>query len=137
MIIIYLLSGIGGNIFSLACNTTITPRVGASTALYGIIGLILGYIIINWNGFDLVGFQMKCQICCSGFMIIIFIFIWTPSTYDGIDYLGHLGGFLTGLWCTAIHNTIIDTIRERIFRIVFASLLGIQLLICFLVVFLT
>ena len=48
-LIIYLISGICGNIFSLVCNpSNDTVRAGASTALYGIIGVIFGYIVINW-----------------------------------------------------------------------------------------
>jgi membrane associated rhomboid family serine protease len=110
-------SGIAGNVFSSLINPG-AVKVGASTALFGIIGLIMGYIIINWSGFDLLGPMMKCQIWCTGFMIIIFIFIFTPSTSSttgstgtSIDYFGHLGGFMAGLWLSSIHETIIQTTR--------------------------
>lgn len=110
-LVIYLLSGIGGNIFSALVSPS-GVKAGASTALYGIIGVIIGYIVINWNGLDLVGQQMKCQIFCSGFMVIIFIFIFTPtSSNSSIDYMGHLGGFLSGLWLSGIHDTIINQKR--------------------------
>ena len=72
-LIIYLVSGIAGNLFSSLLNPG-TVKVGASTALYGVIGVILAYIFINWNGLDLVGPVMKCQVWCTGFMIIIFMF---------------------------------------------------------------
>lgn len=78
-LIIYLLSGIGGNIFS-ALIDPIPIKAGASTALFGIIGVIIGYIIINWNGLDMIGQAMKCQIWCTGLMIVVFIFIFTPSS---------------------------------------------------------
>lgn len=58
-LVVYLVSGIAGNIFSLAVNSSgddfFTVKAGASTSLHGMIGLILGYLIINWNGLDLVG----------------------------------------------------------------------------------
>lgn len=109
-------------------------KAGASTALFGIIGVILGYVIINWSGLDLVGPQMKCQIFCNALLIIMFTFIFTPaSNGSGVDYMGHLGGFLAGLWMTSIGTTIINTKRENILRIVFGSLMVVQLLICFVV----
>jgi rhomboid protease GluP len=135
-LIIYLITGICGNIFSLVCSPD-GIKAGASTALFGIIGVIVGYVIINWNGLDLVGPAMKCQIWCTSLMIIIFIFIFTPSSSDsGIDYYGHLGGFLAGIWVSAIHEPIVSFTREKIFRGVFISLLVTQIAICFLVFYL-
>lgn len=111
-LIIYLVCGICGNIFSVLCSAT-GVKAGASTALFGIIGIIIGYIIINWNGLDLIGPAMKCQIWCTALLIIIFIFIFTPSSSEGlsIDYYGHLGGFLAGVWISAIHKPIINETR--------------------------
>ena len=129
-LIIYLVSGIAGNIFSVLLNPG-SVKAGASTALYGVIGIIIGYIIINWNGLDLVGPAMKCQIWCTGLMIIIFIFIFTPSNSGSIDYFGHLGGFMAGLWLSSIHQTIIHTAYEKWVRIVFFCLLLIQLGVSF------
>ena len=54
----FLLCGIGGNIFTLAVNPedfATDIMGGASTALYGMIGVILGYLIINWSGLRLIG----------------------------------------------------------------------------------
>jgi rhomboid protease GluP len=111
-LIIYLVCGISGNIFSVLCSPA-GVKAGASTALFGIIGIIIGYIIINWNGLDLVGAAMKCQIWCTALLIIVFIFIFTPSSSEGlsIDYYGHLGGFLAGVWISAIHTPIINETR--------------------------
>jgi len=107
-LIIYILSGIGGNIFSdVTQPNNDAIKAGASTALYGIIGIIIGYIIINWRGLSVVGSLLKCQLVCIGMVIIMFIFIFTPGT-SNIDYLGHLGGFLTGLWLISINPTILD-----------------------------
>jgi membrane associated rhomboid family serine protease len=55
---------------------------------------------------------MKCQIWCTAFLIIIFIFIFTPSSASSnIDYYGHLGGFLAGVWLSAIQDSIINERR--------------------------
>jgi rhomboid protease GluP len=135
-LIIYLISGIAGNIFSSLINPG-PVKAGASTALYGIIGLIIGYIIINWSGLDLIGPVLKCQVWCTGFMIIIFIFIFTPGNTEGVDFFGHLGGFMAGLWLSCIHQTIVNTTREKAIRIVFGCLLFIQLLLCFVLFYTT
>jgi membrane associated rhomboid family serine protease len=101
-----LISGIGGNIFSNLTDPSDTiVKAGASTSLYGIIGAILGYIVINWKGFDVIGRLLKCQLVCISIIIVLFIFVLTPYS-DNIDYLGHLGGFITGFTLTAIHTTI-------------------------------
>lgn len=103
---IYIISGIGGNIFSCLTNPSDTIiKAGASTSLYGIIGTIIGYLILNWKGLDVVGRLLKCQLIFIAIMIIMFIFVLTPYG-DNIDYMGHLGGFLTGLTICAIHRTI-------------------------------
>ncbi len=73
--------------------------------------MIIGYVIINWNGLDLVGKMMKCQIFCTTVMIIVFILIFTSASSSNIDYYGHLGGFMCGLGISSIHQSIIDSKR--------------------------
>lgn len=105
--VIYIVSGIGGNIFSVLIQPN-DIKAGASTSLYGIIGFILGYMVINWKGLAVIGPILKCQLFCISLMIIFFIFFFTPEMDTNVDYYGHLGGFLTGFWLTSIHETIID-----------------------------
>ncbi len=102
------MSGIGGNIFSdLTNGSDNIVKVGASTCLYGIIGAIIGYIILNWRGLNLIGRILKCQLIFIAVIIILFIFVLTPYS-SNVDYMGHLGGFLTGLTLCAIHPTIVN-----------------------------
>lgn len=119
---IYIISGIGGNIFSILVNPSDTiVKAGASTSLYGIIGTIFGYIIINWRGLDIIGRLLKCQLVFVAIMIVMFIFVLTPYS-DNIDYMGHLGGFLTGLTICAIHSTIRNDKREKIMRVIMLTI---------------
>lgn len=110
-LIVYLVSGIAGNIFSLAVDPSngafYTIKAGASTSLHGMIGIVLGYIIINWTGLRNVGEGLRCSILCMFFFLIIFTIIFTPSGRN-IDYYGHLGGFLAGIWLAAIHEPLIN-----------------------------
>lgn len=137
-LIIYLLSGVVANVFSVLVNKRDGVRAGASTSLYGIIGVIVGYILINWKGLDLLGPILKCQVWCNAMMIILFIIVFTPAEVDGnIDWFGHLGGFLAGLFLSSIGTTILDNTRERVWRVVLGSLYVIMALVCFLVFYLT
>lgn len=100
--VIYVLSGIGGNIFSALVDSN-NVKAGASTSLYGIIGVILGYLIINWKGLDLIGPLLKYQLCCTSVMIIAFIFFFSIIGTSNVDAFGHLGGFLTGFFLSSIN----------------------------------
>ena len=103
---IYLLSGIGGNIFSDLVNpSNMIVKAGASTSLFGIIGTILGYLILNWRGLDLIGKFLKCQLIFLSLIIILFILILTPFNQN-IDTYGHIGGFIIGMTICAIQPTI-------------------------------
>ena len=107
-LIIYLLSGIGGNIFSDLINpSNMIVKAGASTSLFGIIGTILGYLILNWKGLDVIGKMLKCQLIFLSMIIILFILILTPFNRN-IDTYGHIGGFIIGLFICAIQPTIIN-----------------------------
>jgi rhomboid protease GluP len=47
MATLYLVSSISGNLFS--CLVTDSVSVGASTAIFGLLASLLGYLIINWD----------------------------------------------------------------------------------------
>lgn len=110
-IAIYLLAGISGNLVSIA----IVPepiKAGASTALFGIVGLMLGYLILNWRALSYINGSAKAQFYCSAIMILVFLLMFTPSTNDSsVDHLGHFGGFLAGVWLAAIPPTLLNAPR--------------------------
>lgn len=64
------------------------------------------------------------------FFLLLFVLIFTPFG-SNIDYYGHLGGFLAGIWLAAVHQTLIEETREKVIRVVFGVLLAIQLTACF------
>ena len=134
-IIIYIVSAIAGNIFSALCNTT-NIKAGASTCLYGILGVMIGYIIINWSGLNKIGPILKCQLVCVCIMLIVFTILFTSVGPNNIDYFGHLGGFLAGLWCSGINHTIDNQNCERNFRVIAIVMLILQLAICFILFYL-
>ena len=44
---LYIMSGFGGILFSAVCSDILS--MGASTAVYGLIGSYLAFVILNWN----------------------------------------------------------------------------------------
>ena len=102
-LLVYLLSGIAANVFSVLVSSA-NVKAGASTALYGIIGVIMGYVVINWRGLDLIGPMLKCQVYCTAMMIIFIIVMFTPSAIQGsVDVAGHIGGAIAGLFLSCVH----------------------------------
>ena len=46
-LVLYILSGIGGVLFSAMCDNSLS--CGASTSIYGLIGSYASFLIINWS----------------------------------------------------------------------------------------
>lgn len=136
-ILFYLLSGIMGNIFSDVITTNpFNMAAGASTAIYGMLGVLLGYMIINWDGLAFMPAAFRCRTLLLLILMLVFSVFFVDSQSQTIDYYGHLGGLLGGLWLSGIPPSIIDTTKERILRGVAISLFVVQALICFLIFYL-
>ena len=89
--ILYLLSNICGGMFS--CVMSSSPGVGASVAIFGILGGYFGFTIINWN------YIKNNMNYLMNLFFIILIVIMNASYGLGseiIDNFGHLGGLLYG-----------------------------------------
>lgn len=88
VITIYLLSGIGGTLISAIVNPNIVAA-GASTAISGLIGAMLGMIALpSINGFN------KAGIINYGFQMLVLNTIGAIGT--NVDIAGHTGGALVG-----------------------------------------
>ncbi|EGR29263.1 rhomboid family protein, putative [Ichthyophthirius multifiliis] len=98
VIIIYILSGIGGNLFTDMFSSVIIISAGASTSLMGMLALFVSYMVLNWKSLEFTG-QLRCMFVCITTIIIIWVFLLSSgfSTKSGVDNFGHLGGFITGL----------------------------------------
>ncbi len=51
MLILFLISGVIGNTFSVAVKPDVNS-LGSSTGIFGIMGCALGFLIYNWNNLD-------------------------------------------------------------------------------------
>lgn len=98
-LVIYILSGLGGNILSSWWDIRLADyaiSAGASGAIFGIIGALLYVVIRNrgWNG-DISG---------RGIVFMIFITLYYGYSSGGVDNMAHIGGLATGfLLCVLLY----------------------------------
>lgn len=99
MIFLYTASGIGGNLLSSVCNPA-AYGVGASTAVFGLVGFYISYLFTNWS-------SMQRARGGAGQQIFLIVFVSTlillnlnigPNQDTKVDNWGHLGGLITGIF---------------------------------------
>ena len=92
MLIIYIISGLYGNFVSLSFNTT-TISVGASGAIFGLIGsiFVIMYLSKNFNK------KMIGQLLIALVVLIVFSLFMS-----NINIMAQLGGFISGVLITLI-----------------------------------
>ena len=121
--LIYLLSNIGGGIFS--CLISDNPGVGASVAIFGILGAYISFNIINWNYLDSVMGSMN-KFCNLIFMImIVFINISYGFNNSMIDNWGHLGGLIFGIFLGFVFVTVYNENDGLLFKANVWKIIGI------------
>lgn len=105
--LLYMLSGIGGGIFSVI-NAVLSQEfytaVGASGAIFGLIGAMLVLVIINDGHYE--GISIKRMV----FAIVYMVYSGMQS--EGIDNAAHFGGLVFGILIMAAMY-VIETNRWR------------------------
>lgn len=96
-LLIYLLSGIGGNLFSALVSDNLS--VGASTCIMGLLGGHLAFLILNWDALRPLGF-LRCQMVFLLSVVILMNLLIGLGSPSLIDNFGHFGGFLVGLFAS-------------------------------------
>lgn len=107
---VYIVSGIGGVLMSALINDNIS--VGASTALFGITGGLLAFIIVNWVAMETMK-EMRCCIMCFVIILLVINVMFGLSSTKNIDNYGHLGGFVTGLPFSMAIMPVLQTSMRR------------------------
>lgn len=92
MLGIYLISGLFGNFASLSFNIS-TISVGASGAIFGLIGAILTMMYLSKT------FNKKMII---QLLVVVLILIFVSLFMSNINLMAHLGGFIGGILMTLI-----------------------------------
>lgn len=106
--IIYLLSGIGGNLFSAFCEIIASRYVvsaGASGAVFGLTGALLVLVLFHKGKLEEIRWQ--------GVVIMILLSIYNGFTADNINNAAHIGGLVIGIIGTFIVSVIIAIGRKN------------------------
>ena len=108
-LVLYLVSGIGANVFSMLYNIEESWNVvsaGASGAIFGVIGVLLYAVSVNRGRLeDLSSRQLVIMIVCS---------LYFGFTSTGVDNVAHISGLLIGIFMGLILYRRPKK-RERIF----------------------
>ncbi|MBP9892040.1 MAG: rhomboid family intramembrane serine protease [Planctomycetes bacterium] len=92
-LLIYFTALLGGSALSLALSDPNTAMLGASGAIFGLFGALLGYLFSrtgSWQGVWSTPYGRQ--------LIIVLALNVVISLMPGISLLGHLGGFVPGLF---------------------------------------
>jgi membrane associated rhomboid family serine protease len=87
--LVYLLSGVGGSVLSVLFIKNGGVSVGASGALFGLLGAMLSELITNWTIYT-------NRIAAMANLLIIAAINLAIGILPHVDNFAHIGGFLTG-----------------------------------------
>lgn len=117
-IIIYLLSGLMGNLFTYAFGSVNSVSAGASTSLYGLLGLAIGMMVTYRDDHILHSFG-------ASFVSVVAINLLYSFIMPKVGVLGHLGGFIGGFILAGIFPVInreLKSMRVSLFIIILLAL---------------
>lgn len=83
MLTIYLLSLVGASVAVLMLSAPVTLTVGASGAVYGLMGALLATF-------------RRLKLSLQPLVVVLAINVFITFTYPGLSWQGHLGGFVIG-----------------------------------------
>lgn len=93
-ILIYLISGIGGNVISLCfsgLDTSYKISAGASGAIFGLMGALLYVVLLSRN--------YTGRISSGGMIVMVVLSVYLGLSDDSVDSFAHLGGVACGFVC--------------------------------------
>ena len=96
-LIIYLVSGIAGNILSMYMNIIHDEQVvsaGASGAIFGLMGALVYVVIVNRGRLG--------RLSGRGMLILVFLSLYFGLTSSGVDNCAHIGGLISGFLLAVI-----------------------------------
>lgn len=96
-LLVYLLSGVGGNLLSLAFGKDNSIGAGASTALFGLFGAVIALGLRHRDN-PAIAYVARQALILAILNLGIDLFL------PGIDTLGHLGGLISGFLLAFIFN---------------------------------
>ena len=96
-LLIYFISGIGGNLCSLYWNVSHGEQVisaGASGAIFGLMGALLYIVAVNRGRLG--------RLSGRGMLIMVALSLYFGLTSSGVDNSAHIGGLIGGILITVL-----------------------------------
>ena len=96
-LLIYFISGIGGNLCSLYWNVSHGEQIisaGASGAIFGLMGALLYIVAVNRGRLG--------RLSGRGMLIMVALSLYFGLTSSGVDNSAHIGGLICGILITAL-----------------------------------
>ena len=96
-LLIYFISGIGGNLYSLYWNVSHGEQVisaGASGAIFGLMGALLYIVAVNRGRLG--------RLSGRGMLIMVALSLYFGLTSSGVDNSAHIGGLICGILITVL-----------------------------------
>ncbi len=96
-LLIYFISGIGGNLCSLYWNVSHGEQVisaGASGAIFGLMGALLYIVAVNRGRLG--------RLSGRGMLIMVALSLYFGMTSSGVDNSAHIGGLIWGILITVL-----------------------------------
>lgn len=119
--VVYVVTGFCGSLLSLLDVNSIT--LGASGAIFGLIGLIVGNLIRKNTYSPGLPIKMSSLYPSLAWLVLSF-------GIGGVSFLGHLGGFLSGV----VLGMIIQTANDFEFNTLKNKLINVSFIICAILV---
>ena len=91
LLIIYLISGIGGNLLSLyreIATETYAVSAGASGAIFGLMGALFYVVVANRGRLG--------RLSGRGMLVMVMLSLYFGLTSSGVDNWAHIGGLISG-----------------------------------------
>lgn len=96
-LLIYFISGIGGNLYSLYWNVSHGEQIisaGASGAIFGLMGALLYIVAVNRGRLG--------RLSGRGMLIMVALSLYFGLTSSGVDNSAHIGGLICGILITVL-----------------------------------
>jgi len=96
MVFLYISTGFGGNLLSSVLNP-VAYGVGASTAVFGLVGFYIAYTFSNWKYMGREREFQRIYLIVFYSLLILMNLNIGPDADPNVDNFGHLGGLITGI----------------------------------------
>jgi rhomboid protease GluP len=96
-VFLYVISGLGGILLSMNLRPN-AHGVGASTAVFGLVGFLIAYILTNWQYMGRVRTSQRVFLIVYCSVLVVLNLNIGPGSDPHIDNFGHLGGLITGFF---------------------------------------